>query len=182
MTWTRRTTTRYRPGVEPLYRRLDSVMHHGLQWLPQTEWQKENTQEWYRARWHLTIYSAFKHEAASNKNVSQWDFWQDVKRFTWNILSWLYWCQKWCKTHTSLPQYIEHKFSTFNEISIRMNERKNIIKRIVEVIHPFKTGLNTMVLPALSLLEAYCHLIKVKYVKNAIFGNNFEQFSHYSIV
>ncbi len=57
-----------------------------------------------------------------------------------------------------------------------MNERKNIIKRIVEVIHPFKTGLNTMVLPALSLLEAYCHLIKVKYVKNAIFENNFEQF------
>ena len=30
--------------------------------------------------------------------------------------------------------------------------------------------------PVFSLLEAYCHLINVKYVKNAIIKNNFEQF------
>ena len=74
------------------------------------------------------------------------------------------------------PQYIEHKISIFNEISIQMKEQKNILKRIREVIFPFKTDLNTMILPVFSLLEAYCRFRNVKYVKNEIFENNFEQF------
>ncbi|MBR1446890.1 MAG: hypothetical protein IJ586_07395 [Alloprevotella sp.] len=57
-----------------------------------------------------------------------------------------------------------------------MKEQKNILKRIREVIFSFKTGLNTMILPVFSLLEAYCRLRNVKYVKNEIFENNFEQF------
>ena len=80
------------------------------------------------------------------------------------------------------PQYIEHKISTFNETSIQIKEQKNLLNRLGEVIHPFKIGLNTMGLPDFSLLGAHCHLIKVKYVKNAIFESNFEQFLHYSTV
>ena len=53
------------------------------------------------------------------------------------------------------PQYIEQKISKSNEIPIRMNEQKNILERLAEVIRPFKTGLNAIVLPILSLLEAY---------------------------
>ena len=63
-----------------------------------------------------------------------------------------------------------------------MKERKNIVKRLVEVIRPFKTGIITMFSPVFSLLEAYCHLINVKYVKNEVFENYFEQFSHFSTV
>ena len=37
-------------------------------------------------------------------------------------------------------------------------------------------GLITMFSPIFSLLEAYCHLINIKYVKNEVFENNFEQF------
>lgn len=73
-------------------------------------------------------------------------------------------------------QYIEHKISTFNETSIQSKERKNILKRLAEVIYSFKTGLDTIFSHDFSLLEAYCHLINVKYVKNEIFENNFEQF------
>lgn len=80
------------------------------------------------------------------------------------------------------PQYIEHKISKSNDIPIRMNEQKNILERLAEVINPFKTGLNAIVLPNFSLLEAYCHLINVKYVKNEVFENYFEQFSHFSTV
>ena len=80
------------------------------------------------------------------------------------------------------PQYIEHKFSIFNWTPIRMKERKNIVKRLVEVIRPFKTGIITMFSPVFSLLEAYCNLINVKYVKNEIFENYFEQFSYFSTV
>ena len=80
------------------------------------------------------------------------------------------------------PQYIEHIISIFNEISIQMKEQKNILKRLREVIFPLKTGLNTMILPVFSLLEASCHLINVKYVKNEVFENYFEQFSHFSTV
>jgi len=57
-----------------------------------------------------------------------------------------------------------------------MIERRNILKRLAEVIHPFKTDLNTMFSPDFSLLEAYLHLINVKYVKNEVFENYFEQF------
>ena len=45
------------------------------------------------------------------------------------------------------PQYIKHKISKSNDIPIRMNEQKNILERLAEVIHPFKTGLNAIVLP-----------------------------------
>ena len=80
------------------------------------------------------------------------------------------------------PQYIEHKISKSNEIPIWMNEQKNILERLAEDIHPFKAGLITMFSPVFSPLEAYCHLINVKYVKNEVFENYFEQFSHFSIV
>ena len=80
------------------------------------------------------------------------------------------------------PQYIEHKISKSNEIPIRMNEQKNILERLAEVIHPFKAGLNSMFLPILSLPKAFATLTNVDYVKNAIFKNYFEQFSHFSIV
>jgi len=80
------------------------------------------------------------------------------------------------------PQYIEHKISKSNEIPIRMNEQKNILERLAEVISPFKTGFNAIVMPNFSLLDAYCHLINVKYVKNEVFENYFEQFSHFSTV
>ena len=53
------------------------------------------------------------------------------------------------------PQYIEHKISKSNEIPIRMNEQKNILERLAEVIHPFKAGLITMFSPVFSPLEAY---------------------------
>ncbi len=57
------------------------------------------------------------------------------------------------------PQYIEHKISTFNEIFNRMKEQKN-----------------------LCLPGAFITLTNVNYVKNAIFENYFEQFSHFSTV
>ena len=81
-----------------------------------------------------------------------------------------------------LPQYIEHIISKSNEISIRMNEQKNILEILAEVIRPFKTGLNSMFLPIFSLPGAFVTLTNVNYVKNAIFENYFEQFSHFSIV
>ena len=80
------------------------------------------------------------------------------------------------------PQYVEQKISKSNDIPIRMNEQKNILERLAEVIQPFKTGLNATVLPNFILPEAYCHLTNVNYVKNAIFENYFEQFSHFSTV
>ena len=80
------------------------------------------------------------------------------------------------------PQYIEHIISKSNEIPIRINEQRNILERLAEVIHPFKAGFNAIVMPNFSLLDAYCHLINVKYVKNEVFENYFEQFSHFSIV
>ncbi len=89
---------------------------------------------------------------------------------------------KGVKRLLSSVQYIEHKFSIFDGISIRMKERKNILRRFAEVIHPFKNGLTTIFSPVFSLLEAYCHLINVKYVKNEVFENYFEQFSHFSTV
>ena len=63
-----------------------------------------------------------------------------------------------------------------------MKERKNILKRLAEVICPFKTGLNTMFSRIFSLLEVYWYLTNVKYVKNEVFENYFEQFSHFSTV
>jgi len=63
-----------------------------------------------------------------------------------------------------------------------MIERKNILKKLAEITHPFKTGLITMFLPVFGLLEAYCILINVKYVKSEVFENYFEQFSHFSTV
>ena len=73
-------------------------------------------------------------------------------------------------------QYIEQKISKFNVTSIRIKERKHVSKRLVEVIHHFKTGLNTMFSPVFALDGIRSTLTKVKYVKNAIFENNFEQF------
>ena len=80
------------------------------------------------------------------------------------------------------PQYIEHKISIFNEIINLMKEYKHILYNFRKVPSLFKTGLITMFSPIFSLLEAYYHLINVNYVKNAIFENYFEQFSHFSIV
>lgn len=80
------------------------------------------------------------------------------------------------------PQYIEHKISTFNEIFNRMKEQKNLSYSLRKVTHPFKSGLNSMFLPILILLGAFITLTNVNYVKNAIFEDYFEQFSHFSIV
>ena len=80
------------------------------------------------------------------------------------------------------PQYIEHKISTFNEIFNRMKEQKNLSYSLRKVAHPFKSSLNSMFLPILSQPEAFVALTNVNYVKNAIFENYFEQFSHLSTV
>jgi len=80
------------------------------------------------------------------------------------------------------PQYIEHKISTFNEIFNRMKEQKNLSYSLRKVAHPFKSSLNSMFLPILSLSGAFITLTNVNYVKNAIFENYFEQFSHFSTV
>ena len=80
------------------------------------------------------------------------------------------------------PQYIEHKISTFNEIFKRMKEQKNLSYSLRKVEHPFKSSLNSMFLPILSLPGAFVTLTNVNYVKNAIFENYFEQFSHFSTV
>ena len=79
-------------------------------------------------------------------------------------------------------QYIEHKISTFNEIFNRMKEQKNLSYSLRKVAHPFKSSLNSMFLPILSLPGAFVILTNVNYVKNAIFENYFEQFSHFSTV
>jgi len=71
------------------------------------------------------------------------------------------------------PQYVEQKISKSNDIPIRMNEQKNILERLAEVIQPFKTGLNATVLPNFILPEAYYYLTNVNYVKNAIFRKLF---------
>ena len=80
------------------------------------------------------------------------------------------------------PQYIEHKISIFNEIFNRMKEQKNLSYSLRKVTHPFKSSLNSMFLPILSLPGAFVTLTSVNYIKNAIFENYFEQFSHFSIV
>lgn len=79
-------------------------------------------------------------------------------------------------------QYIEHKISTFNEIFNRMKEQKNLSYSLRKVAHPFKSSLNSMFLPILSQPEAFVALTNVNYVKNTIFENYFEQFSHFSTV
>ena len=80
------------------------------------------------------------------------------------------------------PQYIKHKISTFNEIFNRMKEQKNLSYSLRKVAHPFKSSSNSMFLPILSLPRGFAILININYVKNAIFENYFEQFSHFSIV
>ena len=73
-------------------------------------------------------------------------------------------------------QYIEHKISTFNEIFNRMKEQKNLSYSLRKVAHPFKSSLNSMFLPILSLPGAFVTLTNFNYVKNAIFENYFERF------
>ena len=80
------------------------------------------------------------------------------------------------------PQYIEQNISTFNEIFKRMKEQKNLFYSLRKVEHPFKSSLNSMFLPILSLPGAFAVLTNVNYVKNALFENYFEQFSHFSTV
>ena len=52
----------------------------------------------------------------------------------------------------------------------------------MKVAHSFKNSLNTVFSPILGLLGACSTLINVNCVKNAIFENYFEQFSHFSTV
>jgi hypothetical protein len=80
------------------------------------------------------------------------------------------------------PQHIEHKISTFNEIFNRMKEQKNLSYSLRKVGHPFKSSLNSMFLPILSLPGAFAALTNINYVKNTIFEIYFEQFSHFSTV
>jgi hypothetical protein len=63
-----------------------------------------------------------------------------------------------------------------------MKEQKNLSYSLRKVTHPFKSSLNSMFLPILILLGVFITLINVNYVKNVIFENYFEQFSHFSIV
>ena len=74
------------------------------------------------------------------------------------------------------PQYIEHKISIFNEIFNRMKEQKNLSYSLRKVTHPFKSSLNSMFLPILSLPGAFVTLTSINCVKNAIFENYFERF------
>ena len=80
------------------------------------------------------------------------------------------------------PQYIEQIISIFNETINQMKERKTIIYNLREVAYSFKNGLNTMFSPIFCLLGVYSTLTNVKYVKNEVFENYFEQFSHFSTV
>ena len=80
------------------------------------------------------------------------------------------------------PQYIEQQISIFNETNCQMKERKSIIYSLIKVAHSFKNSLNTVFLPIFGLLGACFTLINVNCVKNAIFENYFEQFSHFSTV
>ena len=80
------------------------------------------------------------------------------------------------------PQHIEHKISTFNELLNQMKKQKNLSYSLRKVECSSKSSLNTMFLPIFGLLRACSDLINVKYVKNAIFENYFEQFSHFSTV
>ena len=66
-------------------------------------------------------------------------------------------------------QYFEHKISTFNEISNRMKEQKNLSYSLRKVEHPSKSCLNTMFLPILSLSGAFAALTNVNYVKKCDF-------------
>jgi ornithine carbamoyltransferase len=63
-----------------------------------------------------------------------------------------------------------------------VKEQKNLSYSLRKVAHPFKSSLNSMLLPILSQPEAFAALTNVNYVKNAIFENYFEQFSHFSTV
>ncbi len=80
------------------------------------------------------------------------------------------------------PQYIEHKISTFDETFNKMEERKAITYSLRKMADSFKNSLNTMFSPVFGLLGVHSTLINVNYVKNVIFENYFEQFSHFSIV
>ena len=63
-----------------------------------------------------------------------------------------------------------------------MKEQKNLSYSLRKGAHPFKSSLNSMFLPILSQPGAFTVLTNVNYVKNAIFENYFEQFSHFSTV
>ena len=54
-----------------------------------------------------------------------------------------------------------------------MKEQKNLSYSLRKVAHPFKSSLNSMFLPILSLPGAFVTLTNVNYVKNAIFENYF---------
>ena len=51
-----------------------------------------------------------------------------------------------------------------------------------EMIYPPETALNSILSPILGMFGAQSALNNVKCVKNAIFENYFEQFSHFSTV
>ena len=57
-----------------------------------------------------------------------------------------------------------------------MKEQKNLSYSLRKVTHPFKSSLNSMFLPILSLPGDFVTLTSVNYVKNAIFENYFERF------
>ena len=63
-----------------------------------------------------------------------------------------------------------------------MKEQKNLSYSLRKVVHPFESSLNSIFLPILSLSGVFVTLTNVNYIRNAIFENYFEQFSHFSIV
>lgn len=63
-----------------------------------------------------------------------------------------------------------------------MKERQTIICNLRKVAYSFKNSLNTVFLLIIALRGSHSILTNINYVKNAIFENYFEQFSHFPIV
>ena len=81
-----------------------------------------------------------------------------------------------------LPQNIEQKISTFYKLSHKMKGQMSNLTDYRGLVHYPKTSTNTTLSPILGIFGALFALNNVKCVKNAIFENYFEQFSHFSTV
>ena len=63
-----------------------------------------------------------------------------------------------------------------------MKEQKNLSYSLRKVAHPFKSSLKLNVFADFEPTWGFFTLTNINYVKNAIFENYFEQFSHFSTV
>ena len=132
---------------------------------------------WYRTKWPWMTCLSYKSYIRIMWNNTPWNSPWYVHSLLRNIFSIHPGGQgKGCKMFTFSPQYIEQKISIFNEIINQMKEQKTIIHSLWKVECSYKNSLNTTFSPIFSLLGAYLGLINVKYVKNTILENYFEQF------